>query len=1101
MMRRLTLLLIVIAVATVVLALFTLFTPTAQADEVGGIIDTDTTWTLAGSPYVMTDTVTILPGVTLTVEAGVTVMAHTGIWMDVQGGLQAVGTTTDPILFTSLNDSAANQWSGVYINSSGSASVERATFRYAATAWAVAGSSNAPVYLTHTLFENNLHYPVSVHTASLNRLQMGNVTFSNNAFDRIFIEGNTLPDSATLTPQPGLQGYQMEAPAYFEIPNGSALTLAAGVTLFGEDVWMTVNGHLAVNGAITATSTISGFDGIYASDSGSFTADYAHIYGGNPVTNLLGIGFGGNSINPIQLQNTTIEATAYPILGATDALHRLQMENVTFANNGRNRVIIDMYDTNALSENTTLTDQPGLEGYEVLGGNEILYVPQGITLTLAAGSTLLDGDVLFVNGHLAAEGIVTNNTSILNFCVVYFSLTGSADLAHTLIDGGGECPYFEYGIGIEGNSDEPIIVHNSTIQNIEEYPILTNANNLHRLQMENVTFADNSANHVFISTDGGHHTLAGNVTLTSQPGLEGYEVIDGNNLTIPDGLTLTLTADNSLIMPALGHLQVEGRLQAEGTAVAPITFTSATNPQPNAWAGIYVLDNGSVTLQNSIIEFAGIGLDVTSNSGTLAEIQDVVFRENSIPMEISPNNLHLLQMDNVSFENNVRNRVYIHTANNNTLVGDVTLRPQPGLEGYEIELYGDRLVVPQGITLTLEAGTTILFPDFIDVMLQVQGHLQASGTPASPITFTSLYTSNPYAWLGVLIGSDSEPASTGSAYLEGVTFSRAVNGLLVGQIATDDRVVFQDSTFQQNFTGPSIAASNLHKVDINNLTFADNFFNQIVIVSEPLAGDVTLTTQPGLDAYLFTRYEPLQIPTGYTLTLEAGVSLVADSFANHDGFLLVEGRLQAEGTAVQPITFTSNQDNTPGQWQGILVNGGEVSLAHAEVRYAATNLTVNSPTSTVNITSSRFISASVDSIAVNDGVVNAACSVIAGSGQNGVSVAATGNPSVTITTSEIWGNGVGITNSHSLPVDARHNFWGHPSGPGGIGPGSGDAVYGNVLYEPWLAEPTCTPPPPPILPTISISDSTAVESAPFLTFTVTLNITSEQDVLVDYVTV
>jgi hypothetical protein len=35
----------------------------------------------------------------------------------------------------------------------------------------------------------------------------------------------------------------------------------------------------------------------------------------------------------------------------------------------------------------------------------------------------------------------------------------------------------------------------------------------------------------------------------------------------------------------------------------------------------------------------------------------------------------------------------------------------------------------------------------------------------------------------------------------------------------------------------------------------------------------------------------------------------------------------------------------------------------------------------------------------------------------------------------------------------------------------------------------------------SFSESTAVESAPFLTFTATLNITGEQDVLVDYETV
>lgn len=288
---------------------------------------------------------------------------------------------------------------------------------------------------------------------------------------------------------------------------------------------------------------------------------------------------------------------------------------------------------------------------------------------------------------------------------------------------------------------------------------------------------------------------------------------------------------------------------------------------------------------------------------------------------------------------------------------------------------------------------------------------------------------------------------------------------------------------------------------MENVTFADNSANHVFISTDgghdTLAGNVTLTSQPGLEGYEVIDGNNLTIPEGLTLTLAADNRLIMPAL----GYLQVEGRLQADGTAVAPVTFTSSEDNAPGQWQGIVVDGGEVSLAHAEVRYAATNLTVNSPTSTVAITSSRFISASVNSIAVNDGVVNAACSVIAGSGQNGVSVAASGSSSVTITTSEIWGNGVGITNSHSLPIDARHNFWGHPSGPGGIGPGNGDAVYGNVLYEPWLTAPTCSPPPPPILPTILISDSTAVESAPFLTFTVTLNITSEQDVLVDYETV
>jgi hypothetical protein len=34
--------------------------------------------------------------------------------------------------------------------------------------------------------------------------------------------------------------------------------------------------------------------------------------------------------------------------------------------------------------------------------------------------------------------------------------------------------------------------------------------------------------------------------------------------------------------------------------------------------------------------------------------------------------------------------------------------------------------------------------------------------------------------------------------------------------------------------------------------------------------------------------------------------------------------------------------------------------------------------------------------------------------------------------------------------DARNNWWGDASGPGGVGPGTGDAVSSNVYYTPWL---------------------------------------------------
>lgn len=50
----------------------------------------------------------------------------------------------------------------------------------------------------------------------------------------------------------------------------------------------------------------------------------------------------------------------------------------------------------------------------------------------------------------------------------------------------------------------------------------------------------------------------------------------------------------------------------------------------------------------------------------------------------------------------------------------------------------------------------------------------------------------------------------------------------------------------------------------------------------------------------------------------------------------------------------------------------------------------------------------------------------------------------------------GQFNASSAQVDARHNWWGDASGPSGNGSGSGQAVQGNMLFEPWFTEETCT---------------------------------------------
>src|SRR5687768_11732255 len=63
-----------------------------QATTISGDISTDTTWTTAGSPYLVTAPISVTNAATLTIESGVEVRFAAGAGIQIDGGLNIQGT-------------------------------------------------------------------------------------------------------------------------------------------------------------------------------------------------------------------------------------------------------------------------------------------------------------------------------------------------------------------------------------------------------------------------------------------------------------------------------------------------------------------------------------------------------------------------------------------------------------------------------------------------------------------------------------------------------------------------------------------------------------------------------------------------------------------------------------------------------------------------------------------------------------------------------------------------------------------------------------------------------------------------------------------------
>ncbi|MGL4599482.1 MAG: T9SS type A sorting domain-containing protein [Bacteroidia bacterium] len=141
------------------LLLFCGFKSQAQTTISGGIF-VNQTWTIAGSPYLITDTTTLFPGFTLTIQPGTVLKFSANVVLNIRGTLNVLGTMADSVYFIPA-DSISNQpqsWVGVVIDNTqgATATVQYAVFNHAVKALEnVCCFGGGPFSVANSSFKHN----------------------------------------------------------------------------------------------------------------------------------------------------------------------------------------------------------------------------------------------------------------------------------------------------------------------------------------------------------------------------------------------------------------------------------------------------------------------------------------------------------------------------------------------------------------------------------------------------------------------------------------------------------------------------------------------------------------------------------------------------------------------------------------------------------------------------------------------------------------------------------------------------------------------------------------------------------------------------------
>ncbi|MFY9705888.1 MAG: right-handed parallel beta-helix repeat-containing protein, partial [Desulfobacterales bacterium] len=597
-----------------------------------------------------------------------------------------------------------------------------------------------------------------------------------------------------------------------------------------------------------------------------------------------------------------------------------------------------------------------------------------------------------------------------------------------------------------------------------------------------------------------------------------------------------------------------GALDAQGTEIAPIVFTSnAAVPSSGDWKGIYFSNptkDDFTILDNCVIEYGGSTDTNKSNlyvSGSSPTIKNSAIRHSSgsgilmvsaTPMIeqnfISENggdginadgNSSALIKDNTLSNNggvaiyvsaNSVSRVNVNSGSGNgqdwikVRGGNITTSGTWSLQAFPYIVTGDitvyhtsrtngeyfrKLTIEPGVEVRFDPGTGLYIGKDYSGSYGYYGALEAQGTAAAPIVFTSNSTSAlPGDWKGIYFRNPSKDSAglLEHCIVEFAGLAHNANIFLASASPTikncalqygGSRGIYADNgsspLIQDNiFTGNADSTVNIHPGQVHRLsgnTGSGNGKNTIEVRGGDLTASVTWAKQDFPYAIIgdVTVYHTSRTSGEYfqKLTLEPGVEVRFDPGTglyigkDYSGSYGYYGALKAQGTAEAPILFTSNSTSAlPGDWKGIYFRNPskdpEVLLEHCIIEFGGhtnnANIYLNNAKPTLRYNTIR--NSSHSGIYVNGTGSNGAAINCNNLKDNHFGVYTVSDARPAITGNNFLRNlNAGVYNTSGVTVAAENNWWNDPNGANF----NGDDASGNVDFTPWLTMVTdCVSTPP-----------------------------------------